>query len=149
MNVLWICNRLNDRKKLFLAWTSIASEAKPNEKKQQQKKKWQTKIPHRTFAIFILHYFNSSTWQARTKKNRDLFSAASIYRSVLLFALRASICTLSISTNKSINMQEVFACLFCCMVFFSVALFPSLDKKSERYQIQCLGKSNGWDCRIL
>lgn len=129
MNVLWICNRPNcDRKNLLCSTpTSIASGAHSIAQHSQAKKgkKWQTKIPHHTFGIFISISNSRFSFPFHSLLPPRLvvcpfraccsISVSTPVSNCWVFALRATIRTLSISTNKSINKQEVCMLDWCCI----------------------------------
>lgn len=101
--------------------TSIASK-RTNGARESEWKKITNQNTTSHFRYFpSLLYFD----RARNTNGALHFSCSSQFTHLfvfkLVFALRAPIRTLSISTNKSINMQEVCMCLLCCRLSFSLA----------------------------
>lgn len=77
-----------------------------------------------------------------------LIRSSLIYRIELLFALRPPIRTLSISTNKSINMKEVS--VFALVVIFSPSFFRFLvEKMAAPSRNPLLIKSNERQFHVL
>lgn len=133
--------------------TSIASK-RTNGARESEWKKMTNQNTTSHFRYFpSLLYFD----RARNTNGALHFSRSSQFSHLfvfkLVFALRAPIRTLSISTNKSINMQEVCMCLLCCRLSFSLA---AVFFRFRRLKIALLlsgnlspSKSNEWKCRVL
>lgn len=153
MNVLWIRNRLNDRKKrCFQAWTSIAAPEPNHRWRRRQnsngKQKWQTKIHHITLLLFSLF----SPAQSQTERDVDFFHSLSRCQLLSIYRIDTCVCltasnphAINSNTNKSINMQEVFPISLSLSCMFVVFRSNSEKRKRKLDRNPYIGISNQWN----